>query len=235
MGSDLRRPRPHHRAVLATGSLVISLLIGCFVFGTPSYAASTADLSATLANKMAVPGHRVSYVVQVTDHGPSAARKVQIDFFTSSALGSVEWSNPTGRCIRSPKETACLFGTLKVGESAKATISGIVAASLKKGTPISNRVVLGSDTHLVNTANDVVTDDYRIGIPTVVPTPHASPTAVAETKIDKITHAASDTLAVTRTALTLSLIALGAAAVWFAVGLTLRARKRRRNPAPEYD
>ncbi len=235
MGSDLRRSRAYRRAVLATCSLLISLFAGCFALGTPSFAASSADLSATLTNKTAVPGHRVSYVIQVTNHGPSTAQKVQIDFFTSSPLTSVRWSNPTGRCIRSSKETACLFGTLKVGQSAKATISGVISKKLKKGAPINNRVVLGSDTHLINTANDTVTDNYRIGIATVLPSPAVSPSPAAETKIQKITHVASKTISVTNTALVWSLVALGAAALWFGVGLTLKARKRRRNPTPEYD
>jgi uncharacterized repeat protein (TIGR01451 family) len=235
MGSDLCRRGAHRRALLATGSLVIGLLVGCFMFGTPSFAATSADLSATLTNKTAVPGHRVSYVVQVTNHGPSPAQKVQFDFFTSSSMSSVQWSNPTGRCIRSAKETACLFGTLKAGQSAKATISGVISKSLKKGTAVNNRVVLGSDTHLTNTANDTVADNFRIGIATVVPPPAPSPTPSVETKIEKITHVASDTIAATNTALIWSLVALGAAALWFAVGLTLRARKRRNNPRPEYD
>lgn len=236
MSSDLRQPRGYHRALLAIGSLAIALFAACFVAGTPSFAASSsADLSATLANKMAVPGHRVYYVVAVTNHGPSTAKRVQIDFFTSSALGSVRWSNKAGRCIRSSKETACLFGTLKVGQTVTASISGIVSKSLKKGTAISNHVVLGSDTHLINTGNDTVTDNYRLGIPNTVPTTSVSTGPPAETKIDRITHVASDTISATHTALVWSIVTLGAAAIWFAVGLTLKARKRRKHPTPEYD
>jgi uncharacterized repeat protein (TIGR01451 family) len=233
MSSDVSRPFAR-RALLAIGSLVITLFAVGVLLPAPTYAATGADLSATLTNKMAVAGKRVSYVVVVTNHGPATARQVQIDFFTSKPLTSVQWSNKTGRCIRSAKETACLFGTLKPGQTAKATISGIVAKKLKKGTAINNRVVLGSDTHLINTANDTVTDNYKLGIATVLPSP--SPSVIpGETKIDKITHVASDTLAVTHTALVWSLVALAGAALWFGVGLTLKARKRRHNPSTDLD
>jgi hypothetical protein len=244
MSFDAGRPYAFRRTLLSVTALLAALAsaalasIGVASVGGPAPAsaavATGADLSATLTNRMAVAGERVAYVVVVTNHGPATAHRVQFDFFTSSALGSVRWSNPAGRCIRGPKETACLVGTLKPGQSARATVSGIVSKKLAKGTPINNRVVLDSDTHLINTANDTVTDNYRLGIPTVVPSPSPS-LAPAETKIEKIGHAASDTIAATHTALLWSVLTLGAAAVWFAIGLTLKARKRRDDPASDFD
>jgi hypothetical protein len=219
--------------------LASSTLVGATVIATAapaSAASSSADLSATVTNTTAKPGHRVSYVVKVTNHGPSTAKQVQFDFFTSRALGSPVWKNPTGRCIRSPKETACLFGTLKAGQTKEATITGTLAKSLKKGESVTNKVVLGSNTHLTNTANDTVADNYRIGIKPVVA---ASPAPLASTnpasKIDKITNVATDALDASSKALTWSIVALSAAFLWFAVGLTLRARKRRRSPSPDID
>lgn len=237
MGLDDGRQRRHLRAASAITLAVITLFTSCLVIGSPSFAsAATADLSATLTNKVTLPGHRVSYVVEVTNHGPSTAKKVQIDFFTSQALQSVEWVNPGGRCIRSPSETACLFGTMKAGTTRKATISGVIPKKAKKGAAVTNKVVLGSDTHLTNTTNDTVTDNYRIGFAAVVPTPKPSPSPSASTatKLDKITNVASDAINVTHTALTWSVVALGAAAAWFAVGLTLKARKRRGTPSQDY-
>jgi uncharacterized protein DUF11 len=223
--------------VLVSSTLVGATVVGTTVVGTPASAASaSADLSATVTNTTAKPGHRVSYVIKITNHGPSTAEQVQFDFFTSRALASPEWKNTAGRCIRSPRETACLFGPLKSGQTKEATISGVISKKLKKGDSVTNKVVLGSNTHLTHTANDTVTDNYRIGIKPVVavaPTPLASTNP--NSKIDKVTNVASDALSASSKALTWSIVALSAAVLWFAVGLTLRARKRRRSPSPEVD
>ena len=233
MGFDVRRPR---RSLLAISLVITAFFASCLVIAAPAAAAAgTADLSVSLTNKTAKPGKRVTYTVTVTNHGPSKAEKVQIDFFTSRALSSVRWSNPTGRCIRSSTETACLFGTLKAGQSSKAMISGVISKKLTKGTMVNNHVTLASNTHLTNTANDVATDNYRIGIPNVIAPLLPSPTPSGPTKLDKITNAASDAINVTNTALIWSIVALAAAAAWFGVGLTMRARKRRNSPTPDLD
>ena len=190
-----------------------------------------ADLSATLTNKTARPGHRVSYKIKVTNHGPSTAQKVQFDFSTTRSMTYVSYQISSGRCIRSPKETVCLLGTMKAGHSGTATISGVLSKKLKKGAAISNKVTVLSDTHLINTSNDVVTDDYQIGIHKTAPVPAAKPVVAATpgSKLNKITHVATDAIDVTSGALRWSEVALAAAAVWFAVGLTTQAVKRRRS------
>jgi Domain of unknown function DUF11 len=235
MGFDVRRPL-HLRRSLSIATLATSLFVGVTAMAAPAAAASSnADLSATVTNATAKPGHRVSYVIKVTNHGPATAKQVQFDFFTSRSMASPEWKNSTGRCIRSPKETACLFGTLKPGQTKEATVSGIISKKLKKGATVTNKVVLGSNTHLTNTANDTVTDNYRIGIKTAVVAPAPSPSVAPDSKLHTVTNVATDALSASSRALKWSIVALGAAAVWFAIGLTLRARKRRRSPSPDID
>jgi hypothetical protein len=99
MGFDVRRPLARRRTALRIGlSLGFVLATGLFV-GTPAASAAakpSADLSATLTNATAKPGHRITYTIKVTNHGPSTAKQVQFDFFTSRALASPEWKNSTG-------------------------------------------------------------------------------------------------------------------------------------------
>ena len=65
----------------------------------------------------------------------------------------------------------------------------------------------------MNPANDVAIDNYRIGMPRPVVAPVVpSPSASAETKVEKITNAASTALQVTHKALIVSMTALIAAA-----------------------
>ena len=213
-------------------ALLAGLIVACVADGTPAYASSSSDLSVSLANKVdAKAGHRVAYKVTVHNAGPSAADKVQAEFVTTTAMGSVQYTISSGRCIRSPKETVCLFGTLKPGQTETLTISGVIPKKLKKGTSINNKVTLLSNTHLTNTANDVAIDNYRLGMPRKVAALVPSPSVSAESKITKITNAASAAIRVTDEMLVVSLIALGAAALWFAIGLTLRHRSRRRKSA----
>jgi len=223
-------PRSSVRRVLLAIGLIACTAVPVVAFASPASAAKqSADLSVTLTNKTAKPGHRVSYVVKVTNHGPSSARRVNIDFTTSRTMSNIHFQVASGaRCIPSTKETVCLLDTIAKGHSRTATISGVISKKLKKGDAVSNKVTVASDTHLVNTANDAATDNYRIGMKTVAPVVAPAPSASPKSKLAKITSAATDTLNVTSNFLNWSIAVLAAAALWFAIGLTVRAVKRRR-------
>ncbi len=249
MCSDLRRPsatapRSANRravcrhvvaAVSTVGVVAVGLLASSLIgpqdgplAATPAYASGSADLSVRLENKTdAVPGKRINYRVTVHNAGKTAASRVQIDFITSAALSSVTYSIKNGHCYRSPKETACVFyAALKPGASVSATISGVMPKKLTKGAAVSNRVTLASNTHLINTVDDRASDNYRIGIPRVLATPSASASVSSDSKLLKVTKTASRVLDYSKHALTITFFVLGAAFIWFGVGLALRRRAR---------
>jgi len=215
--------------VLLAIAVTTLALAGTGVLATPASAASkTADLSVTLTDKNAKPGHRVSYIVKVTNHGPATAKRVNIDFTTNRALTAIHYN---GRCIPSTKETACLIGTLTSGHSFTTTLTGKLSKRLKKGTAVTNKVTVASDTHLSNKGNDAATDNFRIGMPKAAPVVAApTPSANPNSKLAQVTNAATETLNVTSSFLTWSIIALSAAALWFVIGLSWHAIKRRRRP-----
>jgi hypothetical protein len=236
MGFDGHRPRAGRTIVVGALLTMVAMAVPV-VFASPATASSSTDLGITLANKAdAVPGKRVSYQIVVHNAGPATARRVQIDFYTSTQLNSVQYAISTaaagGHCYRSPKETACIFGTLKAGDTQHVTISGVLPAKMAKGTTVTNKVTLASDTSLINKTNDVATDNYKIGIPRAAAAPvAASPSASPVTKLQKITTAASTAINFSHKALLVSALALGAAALWFSIGLTLRHRSRRKRGA----
>jgi hypothetical protein len=143
----------------------------------PAYAAGGADVTVTITHDPAAlkAGKHVAYRITVHNVGSQPAAKVSIDFITTAALTSPDWNVSTGRCLRSPAETACLFGTLKPGGSAWATISGVLPTSLPPGTEVKNTVTLTSDTALVNPDHSTANADYTMpgGSPSPVP-PSAS-------------------------------------------------------------
>lgn len=203
--------------------------VGLVLPAAPTWAATpSADLGVKLTNKPdAVPGKRVTYQVTVTNNGKAPANRVQVDFTTTAALSNVSYSISNGHCYRSAKETACLFyAALKPGRSARVSISGVMPKNLKKGTPVTNRVSAKSSTKLTNTGDDHASDYYLIGVPRIVPVVNPSPTANAGSKITQIADTASHWLGYSKQALQLTFAVLGAAAVWFAIGLYMRRRQR---------
>lgn len=208
---------------------VLLTSVGLGLAAAPTWGSTpSTDLGVTLENKAdAVPGKRVTYQVTVTNKGTATANRVQIDFTTTAALSGVTYSIRNGHCYRSAKETACLFwSSLKPGESAQVSISGVMPKPMKKGTPVVNRVTAQSSTKLTNTADDQATDNYQIGVPRIVPIANSSPTVNAQSKILQITDTASHWLGYSKQALQLTIMVLSAAAVWFAIGLYVRHRQR---------
>ena len=194
-------------------------------------AATSTDVSVQLTNAVdAQPGKRVSYQVLVHNKGPHTAKRVRIDFTTTASMKSIKYTIYNGHCHRAPRETTCVFyASLKSGASKAVTISGVISKKLKKGTPVTNRVRVTSGTHLTNVADDVATDNYRIGIPRVAAAlPAPTPSERTGSKLLKINDATARVFGYGQSAVKLTFLVLGAAALWFALGLTLRHRKRRR-------
>lgn len=230
-----RLPRPSVPRLTAP-LVAVGLVTGMAFAPAPAYASSSADLTVTLANKVdAKPGRRVSYQVVVRNKGPATAAGVRIDFTTSATLRSVTYRASKGRCHRSPRETVCTFGRIGAGTTATATISGIVPKKLRKGTPVINRVTVASNTRLVNPADDVATDNYRIGVPRAAPPVTPSPAPSGGDKIAAVTSAASKMLDYSRKAAVVTFAVLGASIAWFAIGLTLRRRTRARRAFTDTD
>ncbi|HKS99739.1 MAG TPA: hypothetical protein VJT31_09445, partial [Rugosimonospora sp.] len=107
------------------------------------------------------------------------AAKVSIDFITSAPLGSPTWTVSAGRCLRSPAETACLFGTLKPGASAWAAIGGVLAKTLARGARVRNTVTLTSDTALADPGHAVAHADFTTPGGTPSPAAPSGPSASA--------------------------------------------------------
>jgi uncharacterized repeat protein (TIGR01451 family) len=228
------------RAAVALALTIGAVLIGSALIGTSAFAASSADLSITLTNKAtAEPGKRVTFDVVVRNAGPDAAANVQIDFLTSESMSSIVWTVPGGHCYFSPKETACRMGTIKVGGSGHATISGVLSAKLAKGTQVTNLVTMTSDTPLVH-ASPAATDDIKIGIAGSVaaapsPTPSLSlaplPTPSPSASVAAAPAAATGNGLISQTGVAVSIAAIVAAVVWFAVGDVIRSSRRGRRRA----
>lgn len=152
----------------------------------PAAAAGSAALTVTLASQPAAPsaGKHVSYKIRVHNNGPDTALKVQTELITSVALASPAWSVSTGRCMRSPSLTACLFGTMQPGATATATISGILPKDLQPGTLVTSSVTVASDTTLTDPDQLAAHADFTTPGGAASPSPHpasasASATAVA--------------------------------------------------------
>jgi hypothetical protein len=197
----------------------------------PSAAAKpTTDLTVTVTNKAdAVAGKRVTYTVLILNHGPARARGLKIDFSTSASLKKVKTHINYGYCDSGHKKTVCHWNrSLKAGKAVSVTISGIMPKTMATGTQVTNTVSVVSSTKRVNKSDDKATDNYQLGIgrtPLVAatsPTPTPNPTG----KLAQISNAAKTVANYTTHAVFWTLIALGAAALWFAVGLALHHRRR---------
>ena len=83
-----------------------------------------------------------------------------------------------------------------------------------------------SSTTLFNRANDKASDNYQIGIPRVVPKPTVA--ASAPNKIEEFNTATQKVFNLSQGAVRVTWIVLGAAILWFIIGLTWRHRSRAR-------
>ncbi|HKE65370.1 MAG TPA: hypothetical protein VKB59_12080 [Micromonosporaceae bacterium] len=223
-------PRPDRRrrwlvSVAAASAVGAGALLGA----APAYAASGADLTVSLANEAdAVPGEPITYIIGVADKGPSKAAGLSIDFTTSAALTKVTYSIIDGRCHTHAKEVTCRWkSALPVGHHRTITITGVMSSKIAKGTHVTNSVTVHSTTKRINKADDKATDNYVIGVPQIaapvaVPTPSINPTS----KLAHLTKTAAKMADYSSHIVFWTLIVLGAAFVWFSVGLALHHRRR---------
>jgi Domain of unknown function DUF11 len=227
-----RTVRAHRRFVASSVTLaaVLAVLAGSlFAAAAPAYAASTTDLTVSLTNTVdAVAGKRVTYHIIVTNRGPSKAKGVEITFATSAKLRSIKYKISNGRCTRSPKKVPCRwYSSLAKGKSFTVTISGLMPKKMAKETAVTNSVVVDSRTKRVHTGNDRATDNYRLGIPRVtMPVLAPSPSINPSGNLAKFTNAAAKVANYSSHVMVWTFIILGAAAIWFVIGLALHHRRR---------
>jgi uncharacterized repeat protein (TIGR01451 family) len=218
-----------HRRLVASLVTLAAILAGSLLVATPSYAASTTDLTVTLANRVdAVAGKRVTYRIVVTNAGPSKAKGVEITFVTSAKLRSVKYKISNGHCNRGQKKVPChWYASLAKGKSFTVSISGVMPKKMAKGTAVTNSVAVDSRTKRVNTGNDKATDNYRLGVPrdtapVLIPSPSINPSG----NLAKFTKAAAKVADYSSDIMLWTFIVLGAAAIWFVIGLALHHRRR---------
>jgi hypothetical protein len=214
---------------------LIAAILGVLVASTsavliaaPAQAASkSTDLSVTLTNAPdAGPGEKITYTIVVHNNGGHAARQVRIVFKTTAALRQLKHKTSKGYCYRSPKKSiTCLFGTIKIYKSASVKLTGVMPTKLKKGDPVTNTVTVTSSTKLIKRDNDKASDNYQIGIPRV-PKPVVS--ASAPNKIQEFNTATQKVFNLSQGAVVATWVVLGAAVLWFIIGLTWRHRSRAR-------
>lgn len=218
-----------HRRLVASFVTLAAVLAGLLFAAAPAYAASTTDLTVSLTNKVdAVAGKRVTYHIVVTNQGPSKAKGVEITFATSAKLRSIKYKISNGHCTRSSKKVPChWYSSLAKGKSFKVTISGLMPKKMAKGTSVTNSVVVDSRTKRVNTGNDKATDNYRLGIPRITaPVLAPSPSINPSGNLAKFTNAAAKVADYSSHVMVWTFIILGAAAIWFVLGLALHHWRR---------
>ena len=223
------RPVRTRRRLVASLVTLGVVVAGSLLTAAPAYAASTTDLTVTLTNRVdAVAGKRVTYRIVVTNRGPSKAKGVEVTFATSAKLGSVKYKISNGQCSRGPKKVPChWYGSLAKGKSFTLSISGVMPKKMAKGTAVTNSVIVDSRTKRVNTSNDKATDNYRLGVPRVTaPVLAPSPSINPSGKLAKFTNTAAKVADYSTHVMFWTIIILGAAAIWFVIGLALHHRRR---------
>lgn len=223
-----RTVRTHWQLVASLVTLG-AILAGTLLAAAPAYAASTTDLRVTLTNQVdAVAGKRVTYRIVVTNRGPSKAKGVMITFVTSAKLGSVKYKISNGQCFLGPKRVHChLYGSLAKGKSFTVSVSGVMPKKMAEGTAVTNSVTVDSRTKRVHTGNDKATDNYRLGVarvtaPVMAPSPSINPSG----NLAKFTNTAAKVADYSSRVMLWTFIVLGAAAIWFVIGLALHHSRR---------
>jgi uncharacterized repeat protein (TIGR01451 family) len=132
--------------------------IGAYEFVKPS-----ADLaiSKTTAGE-AYLGHAFSYIIDVENHGPTAAQDAS---FTDTLPAGVTFRSITGSggftCTGTGPVT-CTKATMTAGEIAAYTLTVFIPLSVPRDETLTNSVKVGSTTPDPNSANDVASVDAKL-------------------------------------------------------------------------
>ncbi len=126
------------------------------VTATPS--ADLALTKATITNPV-VPGRTVTYVVSVSNGGPSDAANVQVVDTLPVGLAADSAAPGQGTCVAAGVNVSCLLGAVPAGQSVNITIVATVDAGLTGS--ITNTATVTASTDDPNSGNDTasVTDD----------------------------------------------------------------------------
>ena len=118
---------------------------------------ASADLSVTKTRPSGpvVPGGPVSWLVTVTNNGPSVARDVTLADDVDDAITGVV-ADGTGCSVAAGNQVSCVLGDLAPGTSTEVTISGVVPPGFT-GT-LSNTAVVDSPTDTTTPGNNQATN-----------------------------------------------------------------------------
>jgi uncharacterized repeat protein (TIGR01451 family) len=98
----------------------------------------------------ALPGENVTYLITVTNRGPSAARDVDIKEQLPAGMTMVGMKPGRGVCV----SQICQFGAMPAGETIVVTATAKVNAGLRPGTILTNTATGFTDTPDTNPRNN---------------------------------------------------------------------------------
>ena len=148
---------------LSTGLLLSSALGTTLLLpAAPAFAAAKATLVVSVASSATPqPGKAVTYTITVRNTGTVGAGAVQLDMTTDTPITGISAKASSGRCYRSSLETACIFGTVKAGATATATISGTLPRDARLYSNVAVTAKVTSSTALTAPATSMLV--YPIG------------------------------------------------------------------------
>jgi Domain of unknown function DUF11 len=216
-----------------SAGLLLSCALGTTILlpAAPALAAEKTTLVVTVAATGAppLPGKTATYTISIHNTGPVSAASVQLEMTTDTPIDGVSARVSSGRCYRSSLETACIFGTVKAGATATATVSGTLPKDATLHSNVSVTASVTSPTQLTAPAWSMLV--YKLGGPVpqaARPSPPPAPSATEPVVVQQDTEGAAQWLQPTGFTRTL---AIGFAV--FVIGLVLAGRfwESRRRPA----
>ncbi|MFN8422541.1 MAG: hypothetical protein U0470_03840 [Anaerolineae bacterium] len=132
----------------------------------PTGIIGAADLEITKTDAIdpATAGGALSYVLTVTNHGPSGAANVQVADNLPAGTQFVNAVAQGGACgyQAGPNILTCTLGSMALGEVRTITVNVIVNASVPNGAVLSNRADVASDTFDPDTENNTAIEPTAI-------------------------------------------------------------------------